>query len=116
MSIRSFTLSMLAIASAIVLSSRTQASPTQVVHNDTPQCDFLFIPFDVEEIGHFAEFPANESLDAFDMGPTPFIPCPPSNISLLPEMLVEIRNTSGRAWNELWYVADRETSITNFDV
>lgn len=92
------------------------ALPVNVVHVDTPDCDPLFIPKEgVHEIGHFSIFPMDESLDSFDQGPSNFAPCPPSNNTAIPDPIVEVRNLSGRDWLEVWYVADQETTITNFD-
>jgi len=110
-----FRLPLLAIAACFALANQALAVPTQVDYIDTPQCDPLSIPINVHEIGDMIEFPTDESLDHFDLGVTPILPCPPTNNSLLDEVIVEIRNTSGKEWREVWYVADQETDITNFD-
>lgn len=114
MNTRKFTFLLLAAATVTVLANQTFASPTQMVHQDTPGCDFLFIPDDVEEIGDFIEFPMDESLGHMDFGTTSFVPCPANNQNLS-EVVVEIRNTSGRDWAEVWYVADSGTIISNYD-
>ncbi len=106
----------LAMAAALSLASTSVlAVPTQVVHIETPQCDPLFIPTNVDEIGDALLFPSNEALTHSDLGQSPVIPCLATDDSNLPEVLVEIRNASGRVWKEVWYVANPETSITNFD-
>lgn len=115
MSFRKLTTSLLTVAFLAVLATTASAYPVQVVHVDTPDCDPLFIPLDVHEIGDLAIFPADESLFATDLGPTPLIPCPPNDNPSLLEVLVDIRNTSGKVWTEVWYVANSETSITNID-
>ena len=115
MSTRNLTTNALCNFALVALATQTLASPTKIVHNNTPQCDFLFIPDDVEELGEFSVFPADEALSAADLGHTPVIPCPSTNLSNLPEIVVDIRNLSGRAWSEVWYVADPETTVTNFD-
>ena len=37
------------------------------------------------------------------------------NSDLIPEVAVEIRNMTGLDWIEVWYIADNETTLTNFD-
>ncbi|MEM6750263.1 MAG: PEP-CTERM sorting domain-containing protein [Planctomycetota bacterium] len=93
----------------------TLAVPTQVTHINTPQCDDLFIPTNVDEIGDFIEFPPDEALAHFDLGFTADTSCPVLDQTFIPNQLVEIRNLTGKAWPEVWYVADPETTITNFD-
>lgn len=34
----------------------------------------------------------------------------------IPNILVSITNNTGRCWTDLWYVADPETSLSNFDI
>ena len=107
--------SLLSALTFFALSSQALASPTQVVDVDTPQCDPLSIPTNVDEIGHTTEFPADEALFPTNLGPTPFVPCVATNITTVPEVLIDIRNLTGKEWREVWYVADQETTITNFD-
>ena len=105
----------LSLVVVVLCSSQVFALPSQVVHIDTPQCDPLSIPVEVDEIGDVTEFPADEALFATDLGPSNFTPCVATNITALPDFVVDIRNLSGRDWKEVWYVADPETNITNFD-
>lgn len=98
-----------------MLCSQALAWPTQVVHNDTPQCDTLFIPTDVHEIGDFMVFPSDESLFATSLGQQSPGPCVQTDDLNTPDEIVEIRNLSGIDWLEVWYVANPETTITNFD-
>ncbi len=105
-----------ALLTLAILTGTTSALPVKVVHIDTPQCDPLFIPSEgVHEIGDVGVFPSDEALFATDQGPSNFIPCPPMNDTTLPDPVVEMRNLSGRDWLEVWYVANRDTTITNFD-
>ena len=115
MSLRNFSIFFVAIALLTLIINPALAVPKQVVHVNTPDCDPLFIPTDVHEIGNFVEFPPDEALDATIIGPAPIIPCPLNNDDLLPDILVDIRNMTGKVWQEVWYVADDETTITNFD-
>lgn len=99
-----------------LLTSSLFALPVNVVHVDTPDCDPLFIPnMDVHEIGDVGVFPSDEALFATDQGVSSFGPCPPTNSPNIADPIVEIRNLSGRDWIEVWYVANPETTITNFD-
>ena len=106
------------VAALVVLNLFVQgafALPTQVVHNDTPQCDPLFIPVNVHEVGEFTVFPSDESLSATSLGQQFLGPCVTTDDPNIPDEIVEIRNLSGRDWLEVWYVANPETTITNFD-
>jgi hypothetical protein len=97
------------------VSIQAYAVPTQMNHINTAQCDTLFIPDDVHEIGETGFFPQNESLFATDLGPTSTSACPISDNPGIANVMVDIRNLSGIAWEEVWYVADPETSISNYD-
>jgi len=112
---RTFKSSLLTVAALAFLTNQVFAVPTQVVHIDTPQCDTLFIPLDVHELGDVTVFPADEALFATDLGQTSIPACPASDIPVIPNVVVDIRNLSGIAWDEVWYVADPETTISNYD-
>lgn len=115
MSFRNPTICLLVAVLSTVVSSQAFAVPTKIFHLDTPQCDTLFIPTDVHEIGHQTYFPVDESLFPTNLGQTPYVPCPASNDPTVSEVVIDIRNTSGIAWHEVWYVADQETTISNYD-
>lgn len=106
---------MLATAILTVASSQAYAVPTQMVHFDTAHCDTLFIPTDVHEIGDVAVFPSNEALFSTNLGQTSGSACPASDDPTVPNAVVDIRNLSGIAWEEVWYVADPDTTISNYD-
>lgn len=118
MLIRTFSILFVA-AMALVLATTggVYALPTKVAFINTPQCDPLFIPTNVDEIGDPFNFPPDEALTHSDLGQSPVIPCPPTNIPTLSEALVSITNATvpARDFAEVWYVADKDTSITNFD-
>ncbi len=101
---------------AIFFSSATLlASPAQVVHiDDSAHCDPLMIPTNVDEIGDRGIFPSDEIL-AHDSTQT-FLPvCPANDNPDLSDALVYITNLTMRDFREVWYVADAETSISNWD-
>ena len=98
------------------------AVPTLVVHADVPNCDPLFVPHEVHELGiapAFTPFPT-ELISAADTF-TDLSACPASDDPLAPNALVVITNMTPIAWKDLWYVADipldgaAGTIISNFD-
>ena len=109
------TLALALAATLFALASNARALPTKIAHVNTPDCDDLFIPEDVHEIGHFLEFPGtDEDLASANLGQTADPPCPASHIGTA-NFIIDIRNLTGKDWLEVWYVADSETTITNFD-
>lgn len=109
----------IAMALAIVFFAATGqyafALPTQVVHQDvSPHCDPLFIPTLVDEIGDPIAFPPDEQLLHADLGLFSTV-CPPVDDPTLDNFLVSITNISGRDFDQVWYVADKETDISNYD-
>jgi len=107
--------SIVSAAALTVIAGQAYAVPTQVVHIDTPNCDPLFIPTDVHELGDFNIFPTDESMHASTLGQTAISACPLSDDPAVPNVVIDIRNLSGIDWLEVWYVADPETTISNWD-
>jgi hypothetical protein len=108
--------SLVAIAWGLtLLSSSALAVPTPMVHFDTPACDPLFIPELVDELGFSPPFPLDERLEAVSTF-TNQTACPADNPNI-PNRLVVMTNltTPPRAFREVWYVKDIETSFTNVD-
>jgi hypothetical protein len=119
-------LCMAAIVIVMATVGPVDALPTQVDYADDPNnCDPLFVPFDVHELGiapTFSLFP-DELIDAVDTS-TNDVACFSSDDPLIPNTLVFMTNTTGIAWKDVWYVADTGddpavgalfTSISNFD-
>ena len=109
----------LTISLCILFASTTVlAYPTQVFHQDGPQ-DPLFVPQNVHELG---------TSPGFDPSPDELIwavetitdqtvcsdPLTPDDLTI-PNTLVEMRNLTGIAWQEVWYVANPETTHSNYD-
>ena len=115
MSITKQFLPCLSLLVTLAFASQALALPSQVVHVETPECDVLSIPTDVDEIGDAIEFPSDEALFATDLGQTNLGPCSATDDPNMSDFIVDIRNLSGRDWIEVWYVADPETDISNFD-
>ena len=107
--------SLVAVAGlALLLASRpAAASPVSVSSQDDPTCcDTLTVPNNVDELG--IAFPPDELISANSI-PTPDIACIQHAIPGVVNRLVRMTNLSGIDWQDLWYVADPETTITNRD-
>ena len=121
MSIRLFSLTILTAFACSTFISQVQAIPTVVHFQDavkadgTTHCDPLFIPQEVDEIGDPAfGFPNDEALSR--VSTDIFQPvCIESNDPTAADALVEITNLTGRDLTEVWYIANNETRISNYD-
>ena len=100
----------------LALTATAPAVPTVILHNDTPECDPLFIPELVDELGFSPPFPLDERLEAVATF-TQIPACPMMDDPAMPNALVMITNLTvpPRAFDQVWYVADRETTLTNPD-
>jgi hypothetical protein len=107
------TANLLAAAAIAGLSTAAWAVPTQVVGADTPGCDVLNIPLNVDELGTNV-FPTNELISSKWLGPTTILACPTS-AGAITSQLIEITNLTTTTWNQVWYVGDPGTTITNED-
>ena len=98
---------------AWMLAGSASAVPVSVTHTGAG-CDTLSVPANLHELGlgpsSGGPFPTNEEIAAFDV-PHPIPTC----AITLGNTLVTITNLTGTDWADLWYVADPETSIGNFD-
>ena len=104
---------------ALVLGGIAAAVPTQVVHTNLDNCDPLFIPFDADELGFgltgSPPFPPDELIGAASTL-TPETVCTTAvDNPNIPNAFVQITNLTTRDFSEVWYVADRETTISNYD-
>ena len=90
------------------------ANPVQVFTDpDVRQDDWVLNGW-VEELG--VGFPADELISAQFLGDTTYVPCPVDYVGAgLANVMVDIRNLTGREWTELYYVADPDTSLSNMD-
>jgi hypothetical protein len=111
------TFSILFVAAfSLILTTNAQvyALPTGVIHQDERlHCDPLFIPKQVDEIGDSTVFPPGEQLAHEDLGKTEPV-CAASDLTTA-DFLVSITNFNKKNFEDVWYVADRETTITNYD-
>lgn len=108
-------LSMAAIIAAMGVVSQANAVPSQVKHRDEAgHCDPLFIPTNVDEIGDFSVFPIGEELEAIPLSSGPTV-CQASDDPAVTNLVVDIINMTNKTFEQVWYVANRETDISNYD-
>jgi hypothetical protein len=102
-----------ALVVALAIAAPAFAVPVSVTHNNLGNCDILIVPTNLHELGLGAvsggPFPSNEEITASDVL-TGNDACS-SSINTL----VTMTNLSGKDWEHVWYVADPETVISNFD-
>jgi hypothetical protein len=99
---------------AIVFVSAATANPVNVYFVQGPQDPGgPFGQWDELGIG----FPPNELISTAYVGTTNQTSCPlgPGDNPNIPNVLVSMTNLTSRSFYEPWYVADPETSITNYD-
>ncbi len=98
--------------SLVGLAGPAAAVPVSVTSQDVPNCDPLLVPPDVHELGEPAfGFPLDEGITSFDTA-TPQAACIASGVV---NALVVMTNLSPFDYDNVWYVADPETTILNFD-
>ena len=109
--------SAIALFLTLVLLSSKQilASPAQVSHFDvTPHCDFLSIPTQVDELGDPNIFPSDEAIATFPLSTAPPV-CTAFDDPTALDLVVEMRNLTNKTFEQVWYVANPETDISNYD-
>lgn len=89
------------------------ANPVDGEYSDGPLCDNHGFLRAIEELGT-SPFPQDELIDA-TWQPTNLVACSMTDDPSFPNALVTIVNLSGRYWDNLFYVADPETSFSNVD-
>lgn len=112
MRVRSHMIVLAAGVGALLLTSPAWAVPWEVYSVDGPQ-DPLFIEGLVHELGDF--FPPDEEIVSIWTHTDETACHDGSDDPAIPNILVEMTNLTGRDWPEVYYVADPETFITNFD-
>ena len=99
----------------MIFSGTTQALPTTLVDVvDYPTQDPLVVPLDVHELGNL--FPQDEAISSQQGTPSEHRPClvNPDDVQI-PNPLVFMTNLGSVTWTDVWYVADLETSLENYD-
>lgn len=90
------------------------ANPVNGNYFDGPDCDVHGNLRAIEELGEGPLFPADELISTV-WTTTNQRACPVTDDPNFPNVLVEMTNLSGLYWNNLFYVADLDTSISNVD-
>ena len=86
-----------------------------IVPQETPAQDALTLPSVVHELGNLPWFPSDEWIDS-SWSETAYRPCQENaDDPGITNIAVAITNRSDRAWRNLHYVADPETSLANND-
>lgn len=115
-----------ATLAAILVASLGFAVPVKVYYDDTDHCDPLMVPRDVDELGigqslvvagtSNGPFPMDEEISAFAF--EEFMPaCTHSDDPDRVDSIVSITNLTvpKRSFSTLWYVANPNTYISNWD-
>ncbi len=97
--------------------SAARAVPVQVVSEDPGWQDPLKVTGLVHELGCLNVFPEGEQIQCFEWWETTKTACPeePGDDPTIPNVVVQIINVGRVAYDELYYVADPETQLTNVD-
>lgn len=105
----------LALAMVLCVASPAAAVPVNIYFLDGPQ-DPLVIPEWVHELGE-SVFPSNEEILSFwdTTGLTACADGPVYDDPMIANVLVTMTNLTGRTWYDVHYVADPETSMSNYD-
>ena len=113
-----------AVALALVLSASPAAAIWVSVFSENGPQDPLFLPNMVDELGiglassPLGLFPPDEEIAEFGITTTDYTPCSePGNQDspLIPNIEVRMTNLTTTDFAEVWYVADEDTGLTNFD-
>lgn len=100
--------------SLALLAGGALANPVDGEYGDGPRCDSFGFLRAVEELGEGPLFPQDELITTVSTF-TNQSACFASDDDNIPNALVEMTNLSGRHWDNLFYVADPETSLSNID-
>ncbi len=106
-----------AVLGALAPALTASAVPVSVDPSNSANCDVLSVPTEVHELGQGSAsapsgpFPDQEQILTSLV--SPFTNA--CDFTVDPTTQVAITNLTGSDWEEVWYVADPETSIVNFD-
>ena len=97
-----------------LLAGTAGANPVQGNYVDGPHCDVHGNLQAIEELGEGPLFPTDELISTV-WTLTNQTACVMTDDPNFPNVLVEMTNLSGKYWNNLFYVADIDTAISNTD-
>lgn len=106
------------IAATVFIALPVAAVPTTVTVTGQGPCDPLVVPSSVDELGNpppppSGPFPADEAIASVTVGLNPFVVCIANTGGPITE--IAITNLTTTAFDNLWYVADPEISLSNID-
>ena len=115
-------LTSLSLTALILILARTAgAVPVVVGHTNVARCDPLVVPQFVDELGirgvagsGFPGFPPDEEIDAVSFQTT-LSSCPSAELPFFVNFVVRMTNLTPFDFDEVWYVADTETFVSNSD-
>lgn len=111
---RNLNTSIFAVIASLAMSMQASASLTTITHQDLSDCDTLGpLPNVMDELGT-AVFPGDESIAAF-ANTTSIDACPLNSSANIPNTLLVITNLTNFSFTDLHYVADPDTTFSNFD-
>jgi PEP-CTERM motif-containing protein len=104
------------LALGLLVSLPAAAVPATVTPLDTPACDTLSSPTNVDELGLSAAFPIGERIFASATNSTTTA-CSSGTVDnpLTRNFSLNITNLNATAFTDLWYVANVSTTISNAD-
>jgi len=101
------------VLGSVGFSQEIFANEVSIPDSNSDNCDILSMPTPLEELGT-SIFPAGELIrSAEKAAKSP--PCPSTDDTDISDPVVEITNLNLISFAEVWYVADFETTISNFD-
>ena len=103
----------LAAVGSLMAAELSYAVPVTAVYNEDPRCDPIISQTLSHELGEQQFFPINESFNPL-VTPATFTVCVPDD-NIANDWIVQITNTSGQAWQNLFFVADLGLTIGNAD-
>ena len=104
----------IALAALTLAAGLAAANPVDGEYTDGPRCDNHGFLNAIEELGTAPFFPQDELIDTV-WTVTQQPACLASDDPTLPNALVEMTNLTGKYWDNLFYVADPETTLSNVD-
>src|SRR4051794_36961330 len=94
----------MATAATLLAAQIAHAVPVTGVYNEDPRCDAIPSQTLTHELGDGGFFPINESFQS-NATPATFTVCVPDD-NIANDWIVSITNTSGVAWQNLFFVGD----------
>ena len=101
------------LLAALVLVGPASATPVAVTTANSPTCDPLSGSPN-EELGNPPGFPSDEAIASSVVGGFSWAVCSSTDLGTL-DFLVSITNLTSKSFEDVWYVSDPETSLTNVD-